>query len=592
MRFPRFLRRFLIGYLLLHAMAAVFFVVVLSRVTRTQMISSAKSQMKAMALMLQAHIDELPDKLNDDSIVSHIRRLGNETQFRFTVISKEGVVLADSETGTRDIGLHGSRPEIIDAQTNGLGFAQRYSDTLRMPMMYLALPTAKKKPGPAFEGFIRVAAPAVSINQSIGSIQTYILLFALIVSALTALLMLVFSVRAMLPLQLFSDSALKIGVGQYDEIPTLHDRDDEWKMLGQAFTQMRSELASREFKLTANSRRLEAVLSSMIEGVLAVDSNGIVIAANGAACKMLSLTQSELLHRKLVEIVRYPELLEAIESSQHDRSFSKTEFQTMDGDRKKINARVSVLSNDAVPGVAIVLHDVTELRTLENMRRDFAANVSHELKTPLASIKAYAETLRLGAIDDQEKNLQFVEQIEKQAEALDNLIHDLLELARVESENPAFDITRVSLDSVCTECVQEFELEAEQHDVNLAINCESNDVFVHADGQGMRTIVSNLISNAIHYTPSGGSVLVHLREDSGVAVIEVVDTGIGITPEHHDRVFERFYRVDKARSRDQGGTGLGLAIVKHIAQSFGGSVHLNSRIGKGSTFSVQLPLAR
>ena len=250
MRFPRFLRRFLIGYMILHVLAAILFVVVLSRMTRTQMINAAKGQMEAMASMLQAHISDLPDRLNDPSIVDHVKRLGKETEFRFTVISGGGVVLADSDTGKKDIGPHGNRPEIIEAQSSGVGFKQRFSKTLQIPMMYLAIQFAPKTSASEDEsvdenvrsdsvGYIRLAAPAVSINNSISAIQKYILLFTLGVSLLTALLMLIFSARAMQPLQLFSDSARKIGEGHFDAIPTLHERDDEWQTLGLAFTQMR-----------------------------------------------------------------------------------------------------------------------------------------------------------------------------------------------------------------------------------------------------------------------------------------------------------------------------------------------------------------
>ena len=236
-----------------------------------------------------------------------------------------------------------------------------------------------------------------------------------------------------------------------------------------------------------------------------------------------------------------------------------------------------------------MLRDVTDLHALENMRRDFVANVSHELKTPLASIKAYAETLRLGAIDDKDKNVQFVTQIETQAELLNLQIQDLLEIARVESGSSAFNIENIDINQLCRRSAQDLQAQADQRKVKLLLDVDQHPIIAKAEANGVTTIINNLISNAIHYTPAEGQVTVRTRLNGGRVQIEVSDTGIGISPEQQVRVFERFYRVDKARSRDEGGTGLGLAIVKHLTQAFDGQVELESQIGKGSTFRVFLP---
>ena len=234
---------------------------------------------------------------------------------------------------------------------------------------------------------------------------------------------------------------------------------------------------------------------------------------------------------------------------------------------------------------------MTDLHALENMRRDFVANVSHELKTPLASIKAYAETLRLGAIDDKNKNLQFVSQIETQAELLNLQIQDLLEIARVESGSAAFNIEDVNINSLCRRSAEALQPQATQRKVELLLEVSDEPLTAKAESNGVTTIINNLISNAIHYTPAGGQVQVRTQHTGQWVEIEVTDTGIGISPEHQARVFERFYRVDQARSREEGGTGLGLAIVKHLTQAFQGQLELDSQIGKGSSFRVLLPAA-
>jgi two-component system phosphate regulon sensor histidine kinase PhoR len=239
-----------------------------------------------------------------------------------------------------------------------------------------------------------------------------------------------------------------------------------------------------------------------------------------------------------------------------------------------------------------VLYDITELRRLENMRREFVTNVSHELKTPLSSIKAYAETLRLGALHDAEHNLLFVERIEEQAERLHQLILDLLHLARVESGKEAFEIRDVSVTEVVQQRADDYRERAAAKGLDFHLELPAAPATARADRTGLATILDNLVSNAIQYTPEGGSVRVRVQEETGWIELAVEDTGLGIAARDQQRIFERFYRVDKARSRELGGTGLGLAIVKHLAQAFNGQVGLVSELGTGSTFWVRLPRPR
>ena len=288
-------------------------------------------------------------------------------------------------------------------------------------------------------------------------------------------------------------------------------------------------------------------------------------------------------------MVRIPELTAAIDKSQKERTFSKTEFKTIEEDRRTLKVRVSMLADEDKPGVAVVLHDVTELRQLETMRQDFVANVSHELKTPLASIKAYAETLRLGAIHDDEKNMQFLEQIEFQADTLNQQIQDLLQLARVESGEKTFSVSDVDVNMVCESLHRQFLDSAAGRQLELHLQLTQPSPLARCDVNAIETVVKNLVVNAIHYTPEGGRVSISTSVEGDWVVISVIDTGIGIAPDQQARVFERFYRVDKARSRDMGGTGLGLAIVKHLTQAFGGTVTLESQLGKGTQFYVRLP---
>lgn len=588
MKITRAARRLMLGYFILHLLTALLFIFVLSRIVRNQKIDYIEAEMQSVAYMLAGHIEDLENGIQDEALVDHLKRLGNLTNMRFTLITADGTVVADSVKGTEEIGPHGTREEVLIAKNEGWGFSQRYSDTLRVNMMYGAqrIDNANRD----IDCYIRVASESNEINQEILEIQTFVWVFALILSVLTSGLMALFSMRSMQPLSAFAQATRQVSIGKYDTDLAIRGRDDEWGDLSEAFEQMQTELNRREQHLLQNSQRLEAVLSSMIEGVLAIKPSGEVMLANGAACRMLKLTHPEIFGKKLLEIVRIPELAQAIEKTQLQRTFSKTEFKTISGSQRTLKARVSILANEEKPGVAIVLHDVTELRQLETMRQDFVANVSHELKTPLASIKAYAETLRLGALHDNDKNMQFVEQIEFQAELLNQQILDLLQLARVESGKKTFTITDFEINPICEASYQQFAEIAAERKLDFQLNLTQPSPVINADMKSIETIVKNLVVNAIHYTPENGSITIATYNKNDSAVIEVKDTGIGIAQDQQKRVFERFYRVDKARSRDMGGTGLGLAIVKHLAQSNGGSVHLESRLGKGSCFEIHLPL--
>ena len=587
MKSSRTLRRLLLGYLILHLIAAAIFVLVLTGMLRNQMVRDARVEMEALASLLVGHVQGLDGKLNSPSLPDYVEEIGQETGMRFTLITAEGDVVADSTTGSRDIGPHGTREEVLIAKQEGVGFSQRRSDTLDQEMMYLARRIDDDHDSDG--GYVRVAVSQRSINESVSSVQSYVWSFAIGIGALTALLMAFLSARYLQPLAAFVESARKIGQGEYETRPPLQHRDDEWGALGDAFDHMQTELKQRETRLVTNSQRLEAVLSSMIEGVLAIEPSGEVMLANGAACRMLSFHREKLVGRLLTEVVRIPELSRAIESSRENRTFSKTEFKTLDDANRTLKARVSMLADEDKPGLAVVLHDVTELRQLETMRQDFVANVSHELKTPLASIKAYAETLRLGAIKDESKNMQFLEQIEFQADTLNQQIQDLLQLARVESGEKNFSISDIDVNLICESLHRQFLDTALGRQLELHLKLAQPTPLARCDAEAIETVIKNLVVNAIHYTPEGGRVSISTSTEKQWVVVSVTDTGIGIAPEQQARVFERFYRVDKARSRDMGGTGLGLAIVKHLTQSFGGSVTLESQLGKGSQFHVRLP---
>ena len=328
----------------------------------------------------------------------------------------------------------------------------------------------------------------------------------------------------------------------------------------------------------------------MADGVIAVDDRLRILLANNACLEMLRINTTPVVGRPLLEVSRARGLYDTAQQALARPGALTTELTLGDEAQQHLLLRASQLPGDPAPGVVVVLHDVTEVRRLESIRKEFVANVSHELKTPLASIKAYAETLRLGAINDTEHNVGFVTRIEEEANRLSGLITDMLQIARIESHQQAFSIEAVDLQAQVETCVHNMAGRAGPKEIALQITPPTDPVYALADEDAVQTILTNLLDNAIKYTPEGGKVTIGWEQHGDHVGLAVEDTGMGIEPEHQNRIFERFFRVDRARNRDSGGTGLGLSIVKHLVQALEGTVSVNSKLGQGSRFEVALPI--
>lgn len=336
--------------------------------------------------------------------------------------------------------------------------------------------------------------------------------------------------------------------------------------------------------------RTTRVLNSMLEGVIAVDSSFRILAANPAAQALLMMSAEPKPGRLLVELVRFPKLISMLEQTLKSQRKLEGDVEVGSSSRRYLRIRFLPLPGDQGPsGVLITVSDETRIKRLEAMRRDFIANVSHELKTPLAAIKAYAETLLLGALEDQEKNVQFVERISQQAERLDGLIRDMLQLARVQSGNLPLNAQEFAVIPALAACVESQRVIGGAKGVHVELVPVEDEIIARGDYEAFVTIMNNVIGNAVRYTDDGGRVQVSVRGGDPWVIVTVRDSGIGIAKEDHERIFERFYRVDKARTPERGGTGLGLAIVKHLVKASGGEIRLQSELGKGSTFEILFP---
>jgi two-component system phosphate regulon sensor histidine kinase PhoR len=359
-----------------------------------------------------------------------------------------------------------------------------------------------------------------------------------------------------------------------------------------------AEIQTRHERLDQDRQQLRVVLEAMDEAVIAVDTRRRLLFANASAQQLFGLDEASA-GRLVPELIRSPQVQEAVEATlrlagpeayQGELTLPGRDVASR-GPSRVLSARGTPLPGHPAAGVVLVFHDVTELRRLERMRQDFVANASHELKTPLASIKAYNETLLDWALHDESVNTRFLERIDEQVERLNQLILDLLSLARIESGQEPFEHNPLSVVPVVEACVEAHQGRAEAKGLTLDFYCTGLDetAQVLADEEAIRQIVDNLVDNAIKYTPERRSVTVSCWGDRDEICVEVADTGIGIPRDDLPRIFERFYRVDKARSRELGGTGLGLSIVKHLVGSIGGQIDVTSRLGSGSRFTVHVP---
>jgi two-component system phosphate regulon sensor histidine kinase PhoR len=580
-----------ISYAALNLAATVTFVVIVSRWQQGQVIAQVTHRLHDLAVLARSDVLELLADGRTQQLQAHVRELGEEIDTRITLVAMDGEVLADSKrAGVAQVAAmenHKNRPELIQAASRGYGSSERISPTLGVPMLYVAL-RADKHGAPA--GLVRTALPMTEVRAQVTAILRLVWLVAVAVSFAVVALTYFVAARVVRPVSTLTQAAEAIAAGDYQH-RVYFKSQDELGTLAKSFNRMNDQLQAREAQLRESRQRLATVLEGMVEGVIALDERQQIVLANAAAGRLLGFSTANVEGRPLLELVRNHALHQAVADSQAARGSCRAEFVMADGDNRVVGVNATWIMGEPSTRFILVFQDVSELRRLESLRQEFVANVSHELKTPLSSIKAYAETLIGGAINDPRNNVKFVQRIEEQAERLHQLILDILSLARIESGQQAFDIAAVRIADVVRSCFAEHQAAADSKGIRLTTSSETLDLQVRADEEGTRQILNNLIDNAVKYTPQAGEITVAWRCEDSMAVLEVRDTGIGIAAADLPRVFERFYRVDKARSRELGGTGLGLSIVKHLAQSFGGSVDVASRPGAGSVFTVKLPRA-
>jgi two-component system phosphate regulon sensor histidine kinase PhoR len=521
-------------------------------------------------------------------IDSLCKQLGYEIDTRITIVLPSGKVVADSQEDPGKMDNHAKRSEIMEALSGGVGVSTRYSYTVHKNLMYVAIPLMQNG---NIVGVVRTSRTVASINEALGGIYLKVALGALMVVILIAIASIFTIRRVSSPLEQmrkianrFSDGELSLRLQEHDSL--------EIGGLSEAMNHMAAQLNERIQIILRQRNEQEAFLSSMVEAVLAVDLKERVIDLNRAAESILDVEGKQVRGLYIHEVVRSTDFLGFVKKVLVAESPAEEEFSLEENGEKYLQAHGTALrdANENHIGAVIVLNDITRLRRLENLRRDFVANVSHELRTPITSIKGFVETLIEGRVKNPEDKAHFLNTILKQSDRLNAIVEDLLNLSTIEQESEKREIALLpgSIKDVLHSSIQSTETKAREKNIRVAL-LSDEDIAANINGELLEQAVNNLIDNAINYSEPGSTTEVSVVQKESYIVINVKDYGCGIEARHLPRLFERFYRVDKARSRKLGGTGLGLAIVKHIAQAHGGFASVESEPGKGSTFSTHLP---
>jgi two-component system phosphate regulon sensor histidine kinase PhoR len=585
-----FRTKLILSYILLIVLITGSFYLYFTRTLQHQMIDESRSNLASQAQLasLLVTVDRqltAPQKLAES--------IGTATSARVTLIAPDGTVTGDSDVGQRHLAQlenHLQRPEVQEALTSGSGSAVRFSETLHTTMLYSAATCGSG----ATRGIIRLAVPMEYLDTARTSLHGIVGAVALVAFSLCIALLFGFALSNLTtrPLREMADTAARIGYGgSKARIPVVSK--DEVGMLATVLNDMSDRIESQVQRLSADKQRLDTILHSMGEGVMVTSPDGTITLVN-PAFRRLFFISGEVEGKNLVEISRHPDLLEAFNDlDQPDTTELVREISIQPNGITLFTHWVPLYVDGIQQGIVAVFHDISDLKKAENMRRDFVANVSHELRTPVTIIKGYAETLLDGTLEsDPLRSRRFVEIISNHSERLTNLINDILTLSSLESKEAVLELNPMDISGTISKaCMLLQERATEKH---IAIHHESAGSLlprVMADQGRLEQVVVNLLENAIKYTPDGGTVRLFTEDSADLVRVSVSDTGIGIPFKDLPRIFERFYRVDEARTREQGGTGLGLAIVKHIVQLHGGKVSVTSEPGKGSVFSFTLKKA-
>jgi len=513
------------------------------------------------------------------------KRLGQQIAARITIIAPDGKVLGDSEQDPSIMENHANRPEIVSALASGFGESIRYSTTLSQRMLYFALPITEQG---RLLGIARVALPLTTVENVTNRVTTTVSIAMVITTLIAVLAAGLISRATTKPIRELTRVSRRIAGGQFGQ-QTAVDTRDEIGELSNAFNEMSANLNRMVKALTSEKTKLVSVLSNMADGVIMTDLEGNVILTNQAAERFFNFDGQKMSMKSLIEVVHDHEVDVLLKLCMKTGSEQSVQFESA-VTKKFLRAIAVPIVDDKPNAVLLLFQDLTELKNIQTMRRELIGNISHELRTPLAGIKAIVETLNDGAIADKEVARNFLTRIESDVDRLTQIISELTELSRIETGKVELRIEPVNLNHLVEDVIAQLGPLAKRQRVTLSTELLADLPVINVDRDRIKQTIINLVHNAIKFSRSGGKVLVSTVYNENSVIVSVNDSGIGIAKEDLPHVFERFYKVDKARS--QGGSGLGLAIAKHTIQAHGGNVRVQSEEGKGSTFRFSLPVKK
>jgi two-component system phosphate regulon sensor histidine kinase PhoR len=505
---------------------------------------------------------------------------------RVTVIAPDGTVLADSQSDIRTMENHAGRPEVIEAMANGEGRSIRHSVTIGRDLLYYAV---RESDASGQHYIVRFASPEEAVDEVLWSFEKRLWIASLIVLLLASAATLLVSRRFTGRVEQLTEFSQRVAEGDFRPRPA-EGWGDELDSLSKSLNQTAERLDKTIRTLVEERNLSSAILGSMVEGVLVVNHAERVEFANQGFAEILGLDHPPHSGSALVEVVRQTELIEAARKVLHGEPRVESEIVTGTLRQRFFAATVAAVRSAEANGAVMVLHDITDLRKLERIRRDFVANVSHEFRTPLTAIQGFAETLLGGAMDDLQNRERFLAIILEHARRLGRLTEDLLMLSKMDADKLELEVRRLPVAQLVEGCVETSRPRAKDKNLRLSTSLAANVPDVAGDRRRLTEVLQNLLDNAVQYTPEGGKIAVTAARQDGEVVFTVEDTGIGIPEADQPRIFERFYRVDVARSREVGGTGLGLSIAKHLIEAHGGRIWVESEVGAGSKFHFSVPI--
>jgi two-component system phosphate regulon sensor histidine kinase PhoR len=545
-------------------------------------LKSVKADLLSDALLARDIIGPYLADAKQQSLQNKVEFISSQINKNITVIQR-GVVIADSKNPMR----RGMKEPVISGPLTQLFTFPSFPDIWKRQMFFIEVPGVL----PEAPFIVRVSTPLVQVKETILKISLVIVIAALLSGIAALFFSIRFSKRIVSPIKEMIRVTKKFSRGNFTELIQTRS-DNELGELGDALNFMAARLEKSLQELDDRTTKMEAILRGMVDGVLAVDNTGRILLANPAAEKMFNISAKNASGRHLIEVIRNYELNEFINASLKKGIVSFKELILLPGEQI-LRVHVSPFRDYSGKtfGIVAVIRDITELRRLEKVRSDFVANVSHELRTPLTSIKGFVETLLDGAYKDPNLAKRFLNIIDFETGRLYRLINDLLDLSQLETNQIKLNMENVKLPVIIEEVMMIFDARLKEKNLSFSTHFPENLPEVKADPDWLRQVFINLVDNAVKFTPRNEKIWIEAMEKGNFVEIRVCDTGIGIPKEDIPRLFERFYRVDKARSRQMGGTGLGLSIVKHIIKSLGGEIKVESKVGEGSKFIFLLQKA-